>query len=306
MIDTLFVDGNPRETGRNDRLAHPIEIGLDVERNDVQTGFHDLHHFGMNEIHDLGQHPLLLGALSGGHLDRIRQFVDRNVLPLPRHAPVDITARTNQQERNRPEQRLEQQQRYGHHPRDTHRMVRCEDFRHDLSEQQQQERNDHHLHDELQPRGAGEPDQRVDQSVGQDHDADIDQVIDDQNRRQQILVRRQQPQDRIAPTIRTVLQPDDIPRRKGEKSGFRSRNRRRNAQQQNYDQQDHGILQRKRVERHGLDKTRCQNYRYLAGPIHNRNGLVKQRTALPLVALLCGIVFQHDPRTAVTFPPKCL
>ena len=68
-----------------------------------------------------------------------------------------------------------------------------------------------------------------------------------------------------------------------------------------HDQQDHGILQRKRVERHGLDKTRCQNYRYLAGPIHNRNGLVKQRTALPLVALLCGIVFQHDPRTAVTF-----
>ena len=166
VVDPFLANRNPREARLYDHAADFGEIVLQIERDDIDARLHDLDDFGMHETDDAGQHPSFLDGLVGGHLDGVRQLVDRNIDPLLGHALVDVAPRTDQHISQRTEDRLEQKKRNRSHPGNAQGVVRREYFGHDLAEKQQQKRHDDRLDDELQPGRSAEIRQRIDQSVG--------------------------------------------------------------------------------------------------------------------------------------------
>ena len=238
IVHILLVDRDAREARFDDRPLDRLVIGRHGERRDVHTGFHNLLHFGIDEVDDARKHHVLLGAGTLRHVDGVGQFVERN-LALVRGLFTDAAARADQRIGERIENPPQHQQRTGHHRGEAQGNRLRQHFGQYLAEKQQQESHQHGLEQELEPQ---ESEDRVDDPGREDDDADIHQIVDHQDRGQQQVDVRQQPQHGGGRCASAALQMTYIIVREGEKRSLGPRNERRNTQQAERHRAKHGDM----------------------------------------------------------------
>ncbi len=227
VVDILLEDRNARKSRRDDRPLDFLVIVGQLDGCDVHAGLHDLLHLGVDEIHDPRQHHMLLRVARMGHVDGIGQIVERN-FALVRGFLADAAARMHQDVGKRIEHPPQHRQRLSHELGELYRRSLRQHLRQHFAEEQQEERNNDRLEKELQVR---EREKGIDDAGHEYGNADVDQIIDDQNRGQQKINIAQQFQDSGGRSARPLLESLHVVVRKREKRSLGTRHERRNAQQ---------------------------------------------------------------------------
>ena len=183
-----------------------VVICRSVECRHVHTGLHDLLHLGIDEIDDARQHHMLLRARALRHVYGIGQLVER-YFALVHGLLADAAGGVDQQVGERVEDPAQDQQRLCHHRSETHRHGLSEHLRKDLAEEQKQEGHQHGLEEEFE---TEEREDRIDDVGREDDDADVHEVVDDQNGSQQQIHVPQQAQHGGGRSAPSALEPIDI------------------------------------------------------------------------------------------------
>lgn len=235
-VDVVAIDRYAREARLDDGAAHRVEVALDIHGRDVHAGTHDVLDVRIDEIDDAGQHLFLLLALVLGDLQRVGEFVDRDVGVFACGAFVEPVAQFDQHPCQRLEERLEAQQRYGNDAGEAQRQVRGGHLGDNLAEEQQDEGHQHGLHYKLPARGV-ERNECVENVVRQHDDQDVHQVVQDQNRGQHVVLRGEQLEDGVVAFAAPLLDGLDVGGRQGEECRLGTRCEGRDADQhEQYDE----------------------------------------------------------------------
>lgn len=181
VVHLVLVDRDAREARLDDDPLDVLVALRNLDGRDVDARLHDFLHLGIGEVDDAREHLVLLGRGALRHVDGIGQLVQRELAAVGRLL-ADAAARADQNVGERVENPAQHQQRTRREAGEAHRHRLSEDLGENLAEEQQQEGHQHALEEELE---AQEGEGGVDDVRRQDDDADVDQVVDHQNRGQQ-------------------------------------------------------------------------------------------------------------------------
>ena len=185
IIDGVLIDGNTRVIVLDNALQHLGKAGAEVKVDNVLTARHNLLGRLVAEAHDALQHVLLvLQFLLVCQLQRLLQVVDTQDMALVLNDLAGKGARANQDIGQWTEDAAQKEDGVGRAATEGQCMLAAIDLRHNLAEEQQQERQQHGDTDELQPIGTAEVHRMREEIIAEHDDGDVHQVVGNQNRRQ--------------------------------------------------------------------------------------------------------------------------
>ena len=200
VVRSLLIDRHARIT-RVDHLAHDlVERVFLVNVHHVNAGTHDIAHRLVTERENALEQFLLVRVIHLTDFQSARQVIDRQFFGLTRHYLVNQACTAHQQCRQRREQLDGSLERRRCHGSELDIEVGGIQFRDDFTEEQNQEGQDHRLHNKVE-RCAVEIKNLIHRVVQHDGNHDVDQVVSHQNGGQQFLGHGEQFLHALTPII---------------------------------------------------------------------------------------------------------
>ena len=230
VVGTLLIDRNTRVSRLDNVLFHSRIALADLDRHDVDSRLHNLRNIGIHEVDNTRQHlAFLLCLVVRSQVNRVRQFVHREVIALGIEAVVNALARTHKHHCQRLDEGIEHRERRRSKTRETQRIGVGKHLGQNLAKEQQEERDADRLEDKS-PRYRLEHEHHIDNASRDNRDADIDQIVDNQDCSQQSIALGQQSDNGFGAGLTALLHLADLLRGEREKCGLRPRNKGRNTQ----------------------------------------------------------------------------
>ena len=234
IVQILVADRNARETRSDDAFLDAQVVVAYSDGDDIHAGTHDLLHLGVGELDDAREHVVLLGRGGGGHVDGVGQLVERNLVAT-RGVLADRAARADQDVGEGAHQPAHQQDGARYRTGEPQGAALGEYLGDDLAEKQQQESGDDRFEEKAHA-GRAEREEQVDDACGQDDDADVHQIVDHQNRSEQLIDVAEQPQNGVVRRFFGMcLDVPYVVRREREERRLGARNEGRDRQQAHRD-----------------------------------------------------------------------
>ena len=188
IINRILVDGDAGVVILNDTLKHLRERGSEVEINDILTRGHHLLSSLVAETNDTFQHILLfLKFFFVGKLECLLQIINTEHMVLLLHHLLCKHARSDEDISHRTEQFAQPKDTWCRHPTESQRMLPGIDLWHNLTKEQQQERQQNSNHHKLQPVSRTESEYLCEEIVAEHDDRDVHQIVGNQDGGQRTL-----------------------------------------------------------------------------------------------------------------------